>query len=79
MAFDENNYKKIFESRYGAGSFDSGLADARKMGQLKAQAGIAKQQFDSYVSEQKKHKKQQRQKRRKKRIRMLLPISMIQA
>jgi hypothetical protein len=70
MSFDENKYKNIFESRYGAGSFDSGLADARKMGQLKAQAGIAKQQFDNYVSEQKKYKKQQRQKRRRKPIRM---------
>jgi hypothetical protein len=66
MAFDENNYKKIFESRYGAGSFDSGLADARKMGQLKAQAGIAKQQFDSYVSEQKKAQKSAATKAKKK-------------
>jgi hypothetical protein len=66
MAFDENNYKKIFESRYGAGSFDSGLANARKMGQLKAQAGIAKQQFDSYVSEQKKAQKSAETKAKKK-------------
>jgi hypothetical protein len=66
MAFDENNYKKIFESRYGAGSFDSGLADARKMGQLKAQAGIAKQQFDNYVSEQKKAQKAAATKAKKK-------------
>jgi hypothetical protein len=66
MAFDENNYKKIFESRYGAGSFDSGLADARKMGQLKAQAGIAKQQFDNYVSEQKKAQKAASTKAKKK-------------
>jgi hypothetical protein len=71
MAFDENKYKSIFESRYGSGSYESGLANARKMGQLKAQAGIAKQQFDSYVSEQKRHKKQQRQKQRRKPTRML--------
>jgi hypothetical protein len=53
MAFDENKYKSIFESRYGSGSYESGLANARKMGQLKAQAGIAKQQFDSYQSKAK--------------------------
>jgi hypothetical protein len=66
MSFDENKYKNIFESRYGAGSFDSGLADARKMGQLKAQAGIAKQQFDNYVSEQKKVQKAAATKAKKK-------------
>jgi hypothetical protein len=66
MAFDENKYKSIFESRYGSGSYESGLANARKMGQLKAQAGIAKQQFDSYVSEQKKAQKSAETKAKKK-------------
>jgi hypothetical protein len=66
MAFDENKYKSIFESRYGSGSYESGLANARKMGQLKAQAGIAKQQFDSYVSEQKKAQKAAATKAKKK-------------
>jgi hypothetical protein len=66
MAFDENKYKSIFESRYGSGSYESGLANARKMGQLKAQAGIAKQQFDSYVSEQKKQQKAAETKAKKK-------------
>jgi hypothetical protein len=66
MAFDENKYKSIFESRYGSGSYESGLANARKMGQLKAQAGIAKQQFDSYVSEQKKAQKAAETKAKKK-------------
>jgi hypothetical protein len=66
MAFDENKYKSIFESRYGSGSYESGLANARKMGQLKAQAGIAKQQFDSYVSEQKKAQKAAETKSKKK-------------
>ncbi|ULT55391.1 hypothetical protein L1999_20125 [Neobacillus drentensis] len=54
MAFDENKYKSIFESRFGSGSYESGLANARKMGQLKAQAKIAKASYDDYVSEQKK-------------------------
>jgi hypothetical protein len=66
MAFDENKYKSIFESRYGSGSYESGLANARKMGQLKAQAGIAKQQFDTYVSEQKKAQKAAETKAKKK-------------
>jgi hypothetical protein len=66
MAFDENKYKSIFESRYGSGSYESGLANARKMGQLKAQAGIAKQQFDNYVSEQKKAQKAAETKAKKK-------------
>jgi hypothetical protein len=66
MAFDENKYKSIFESRYGSGSYESGLANARKMGQLKAQAGIAKQQFDNYVSEQKKTQKAAATKAKKK-------------
>jgi hypothetical protein len=66
MAFDENKYKSIFESRFGSGSYESGLANARKMGQLKAQAGIAKQQFDSYVSEQKKAQKAAETKVKKK-------------
>jgi hypothetical protein len=66
MAFDENKYKSIFESRFGSGSYESGLANARKMGQLKAQAGIAKQQFDSYVSEQKKAQKTAETKAKKK-------------
>jgi hypothetical protein len=47
MAFDENKYKSIFESRFGSGSYESGLANARKMGQLKAQAAYAKKQFNS--------------------------------
>jgi hypothetical protein len=51
---------------YGAGSFDKGLSQAREMGQLKAQAGIAKQQFDNYVSEQKKAQKTAATKAKKK-------------
>lgn len=54
MAFDENKYKQLFEQRYGSGSFDAGLSDARKIGQLKAQAEIAKQQYNQRVKESKK-------------------------
>jgi hypothetical protein len=64
--FDENKYKSTFEKMYGAGSFDKGLSQAREMGQLKAQAGIAKQQFDNYVSEQKKAQKTAATKAKKK-------------
>jgi hypothetical protein len=45
MAFDENHYKNIFEQRYGKGSFDSGLNDARQIGQLKVQASVAKKDY----------------------------------
>jgi hypothetical protein len=41
MAFDENKYKKIFESRYGSGSFESGLSQAREIGASKVQADLA--------------------------------------
>jgi hypothetical protein len=66
MAFDENKYKQIFEDRFGPGSFESGLANARKMGQLKAQAKIAKSSYDNYVSEQKKAQKAAETKAKKK-------------
>jgi hypothetical protein len=41
MAFDENKYKAIFESRYGSGSFESGLSQARDIGRSKVQADLA--------------------------------------
>jgi hypothetical protein len=41
MAFDENKYKTIFESRYGAGSFEAGLSQARQIGASKVQADLA--------------------------------------
>jgi hypothetical protein len=52
MAFDEDKYKKIFESRYGAGSFDSGLKQARDIGRLKVQADVAKQDYTARIREQ---------------------------
>jgi dsRNA-specific ribonuclease len=70
MAFDENNYKKIFESRYGAGSFDSGLSQAREIGRTTVQAKVAKQSLIIMSVNKKRHKKQQRQKQRKKPIPM---------
>jgi hypothetical protein len=54
MAFDENNYKRIFESRYGAGSYDSGLSQARQIGTLKAQAAYAKKSYSDYQEKQQK-------------------------
>jgi hypothetical protein len=45
MAFDENKYKAIFEARYGSGSFESGLSQAREIGRSKVQADLAKQQM----------------------------------
>jgi hypothetical protein len=39
--FDEQKYKNIFEQRYGKGSFDSGLSQARQIGASKVQADLA--------------------------------------
>jgi hypothetical protein len=41
MAFDENKYRAIFEARYGSGSFESGLSQARQIGASKVQADLA--------------------------------------
>lgn len=41
MAFDQNKYKAIFESRYGPGSFESGLSQARDIGRSKVEADLA--------------------------------------
>jgi hypothetical protein len=41
MAFDQNKYKAIFEARYGSGSFESGLSQARQIGASKVQADLA--------------------------------------
>lgn len=45
--FDQGKYKKIFEQRYGAGSFETGLSQARKVGTTKAQAAFEK---DAYAA-----------------------------
>jgi hypothetical protein len=45
MAFDENKYKSIFEARYGSGSFESGLSQARQIGYSKVQADLAMDQL----------------------------------
>jgi hypothetical protein len=45
MAFDENKYKSIFEARYGSGSFESGLSQARQIGYSKVQADLAMAQL----------------------------------
>lgn len=49
--FDTSKYKKIFESRYGAGSYDSGLSNARKIGTLKVQAEMAKKEYAARLKE----------------------------
>lgn len=52
MAFDEAHYKKIFEQRYGKGSFDVGLQQARQIGQLKVQAQLAKKDYTARLKAQ---------------------------
>jgi hypothetical protein len=54
MAFDENKYKAIFEQRYGKGSFDVGLQQARNLGRLKAEASQAKKDYTASLKVKKK-------------------------
>jgi len=42
MAFDQDKYKQVFEQRFGKGSFESGLSNARNIGRLKTEASIQK-------------------------------------
>lgn len=43
--FNEQKYKSIFDQRYGAGAFDSGLSQARQIGVSKVQADLAMEQL----------------------------------
>ncbi|WP_416731374.1 LPD38 domain-containing protein [Fictibacillus sp. JL2B1089] len=54
MAFNKDKYKKIFESRYGTGSFEAGLSSAREIGLSKAQAEFEKDEYKRRMSEAKK-------------------------
>lgn len=54
MSLDEKRYKQLFEQRFGSGSFDAGLSRAREIGQLQAQAEIAKQQYNQRIKESNK-------------------------
>jgi hypothetical protein len=51
--FDTNKYKKIFESRYGSGSYESGLSNARSIGATKAQADFEKEEYKRRLNEYK--------------------------
>ncbi|MEK3819695.1 LPD38 domain-containing protein [Cytobacillus sp. FSL W8-0315] len=52
MAWNEDKYKRIFESQYGKGSFDSGLSSARAIGENKARAEYAKKLYEQRKKEQ---------------------------
>ncbi|RVP93680.1 hypothetical protein, partial [Sinorhizobium meliloti] len=56
--FNPNKYKSIFEQRYGKGSYDSGLASARDIGRTRAQADIAKQEYNARVKEAERARKE---------------------
>ena len=49
--FDSSKYKKIFESRFGAGSYDAGLSNARNIGATKAQVDISKDEYNQRLKE----------------------------
>lgn len=54
--FDNDKYKAIFESRYGAGSYDAGLSNARSIGASRAQVDIAKEEYNKRLQEYKEKK-----------------------
>ena len=54
MAFDENKYKTIFNSRFGNGAYDAGLNRARDIGRVQAQAKFAKDLWEQKKKEEEK-------------------------
>lgn len=46
MAYDRDKYKQFFESRYGAGSYNAGLSNARSIGATQAKAKIAELEYE---------------------------------
>jgi hypothetical protein len=65
-SFDQNKYKKIFEQRFGAGSFDSGLSEARKIGRLKTEASFAKKSYFEALREAERQRKKAEREAQKK-------------
>ncbi|RDU34698.1 hypothetical protein DRW41_21985 [Neobacillus piezotolerans] len=65
MAFDQKKYKELFETRFGKGSFDAGLANAREIGKLKAQAEFAKKDYLTQANAALKKKREDEEYERK--------------
>jgi hypothetical protein len=65
-SFDPNKYKKIFEQRFGAGSFDAGLSEARKIGRLKTEASFAKKSYFEALKEAERQRKKAEREAQKK-------------
>lgn len=60
--FNSSKYKETFEKRFGSGAYESGLSKARDIGKSKADAGLAKAEYNHRKSEAKKaFDKQQRE------------------
>ncbi len=57
MAFDQDKYKKLFEKRFGSGSYESGLSNARNIGRIKADAEFAKKDYALRLKEAKDRQK----------------------
>ncbi|WP_394137414.1 hypothetical protein [Cytobacillus oceanisediminis] len=49
--YDRDKYKAIFEKRYGKGSYDTGLSSAKNIGETKAQASFAKEEYKKRLQE----------------------------
>lgn len=48
---DREKYKKVLDSMYGAGAYNSGLSNAREIGKLQGQAEIGKANFNKALSD----------------------------
>ncbi|WP_409276380.1 hypothetical protein V1499_23115 (plasmid) [Neobacillus sp. SCS-31] len=58
MVFDKDKYKKIFENRHGAGSFDRLGSQAEEAARLKVAAEFAKSQYKEKYNEEQKRKQE---------------------
>ncbi len=64
--FDRNKYKDTFEKRFGSGSYESGLSNARELGKTKVQAEFEKAEYDRRVKEAQKAAEKQKKEKEKK-------------
>lgn len=64
--FDRNKYKDTFEKRFGSGSYESGLSNAREIGTSKVKAEFEKAEYDRRVKEAQKAVEKQKKEKEKK-------------
>ncbi|KQL20464.1 LPD38 domain-containing protein [Cytobacillus solani] len=64
--FNREKYKDVFEQRFGKGSYDAGLSNARNIGATKAQVDISKDEYNHRLKEYQKAQKEAEKKASKK-------------